>query len=273
MNSELSSTPAPPGPRRAFTLVELIVAILILAVVLAITLPFLSGARAMSVASRCLSNLRSCTQSVLLYTEDFRGAFPYLAQVRDDQRAFQNGGIWLPYYSQAGHWPLAMRGYQGVGESPVHASQLCPASSIARDILSGGYDQYIQQYPPETVIPSHYWLTYAAFTDPTVWRPGVDPMLPSGFRSVRTDEVLFPGAKTLLSEPIAYHLGPFDAPASDSPISLFSPAASASQFHAAFADSSVRSVPFSDFHTLPETNTLHTPTLATPDGIRGRDLR
>lgn len=261
------------SPAPAFTLVEILCAVAVITLLLAITLPLLARSKAVSIAVACQANLRSCTQSVLLYAQDFRSAFPYLASRPHAQQAFENGGIWLPYYSQSAHWPLAMRGYQGVGESQLHPAQLCPGSPVARDIRSGGHGAFVSQYPPETVLPSAYCMTYGAFSDPSLWRPGADPYSPSGFRAVRTDEVLFPGVKIIVSEPIAYHLGPLDLPVNESPISLYGSGGRATRFHVAFADGSVRSVLYTDFLTLPPENALRTPTLATPDGIRGRDIR
>lgn len=261
------------SPGRAFTLVEILCSLAVIALLLAIALPLLARSKSVSVAVACQANLRSCTQSVLLYAQDFRNAFPYLASRPHAQRAFENGGIWLPYYSQSAHWPLAMRGYQGVGESQLHAAQICPGSPVARDIRSGGHEAFVAQYPPETILPSSYAMTYGAFSDPSLWRPGADPYSPSGFRAVRTDEVLFPGVKIIMSEPIAYHLGSLDLPVNESPISLYGSGGRTTRFHVAFADGSVRSVLYTDFLTLPPENTLRTPTLATPDGIRGRDIR
>jgi len=68
---------APPNPRRAFTVVELLVVIGIIALLVAILLPALSKAREQSLRTACLSNLRQLGQISHLYAIDNRGWFPH----------------------------------------------------------------------------------------------------------------------------------------------------------------------------------------------------
>ena len=61
----------------AFTLVELLVVIGIIAVLISILLPSLSKARQAAMRVQCLSNLRQLSMAVLMYTTDSKGALPY----------------------------------------------------------------------------------------------------------------------------------------------------------------------------------------------------
>jgi len=66
------------NPRRrfAFTLVELLVVIGIIALLVAILLPALGRARAAARALACAANLRSILQGMQLYAQEYGGCFP-----------------------------------------------------------------------------------------------------------------------------------------------------------------------------------------------------
>jgi prepilin-type N-terminal cleavage/methylation domain-containing protein/prepilin-type processing-associated H-X9-DG protein len=64
------------GRKRAFTLVELLVVIGIIALLISILLPALNRAREQANAARCLSNLQQLGAAFLGYTEDNRGMMP-----------------------------------------------------------------------------------------------------------------------------------------------------------------------------------------------------
>ena len=68
------------GSRRAFTLVELLVVVGIIAVLVSLLLPALNGARESANALKCLSNLRQCGTAMSMYLNDNKGWFPFVAR-------------------------------------------------------------------------------------------------------------------------------------------------------------------------------------------------
>lgn len=74
-----------PARRTGFTLIELLVVISIIAVLLGITIPALSGARENARRTKCLANLRSLGQGLFQYLNEKKsnGIFPAVRPLQD----------------------------------------------------------------------------------------------------------------------------------------------------------------------------------------------
>jgi prepilin-type N-terminal cleavage/methylation domain-containing protein len=114
--------------RSAFTLVELLVVIGIIAVLIGLLLPVLSRARAQANRVACLSNIRQLGNGILMYCNDNDGYFPTCA-VWDD-------GSYVPYPEDWVHWQAnrnlddsAIAKYVGRGEK-LKSILRCPADSF-----------------------------------------------------------------------------------------------------------------------------------------------
>lgn len=82
---------------RAFTLVELLVVIAVIAILVAFLLPALNKARESASRTRCISNTRQLTFALTAYVADWRGYFPPNHQSPDygNPTGYDYGG-WAP---------------------------------------------------------------------------------------------------------------------------------------------------------------------------------
>ncbi len=90
------NNPARATTARAFTLVELLVVIGIIAILIGILLPALARARQSANSANCLSNLRQIGQAIHMYVNANKGSLPY---------GYWNGGTpTVPDWTKSGDW-------------------------------------------------------------------------------------------------------------------------------------------------------------------------
>jgi prepilin-type processing-associated H-X9-DG protein len=121
MNKGISGTSSRPKPRAAaFTLVELLVVIGIIAVLIAMLMPALQSAKRQANATACKANLKTCYAFMLMYANDNRNWF-----------APPNKGheIGMSIYSNPPPdvWPKYVFNPPGVWNPPV---MICPGDDL-----------------------------------------------------------------------------------------------------------------------------------------------
>lgn len=95
LTARLARGPAPPPERQAFTLIEVLVVVAILALLVAILLPSLQKARAQSRRTVCLSNLHQLSIGLYTYQADYRGKAPRFEQTLEAP-VTNAEALWVP---------------------------------------------------------------------------------------------------------------------------------------------------------------------------------
>jgi prepilin-type processing-associated H-X9-DG protein/prepilin-type N-terminal cleavage/methylation domain-containing protein len=112
--------------RRAFTLVELLLVIGIIALLIAILMPVMSRARAAAMSISCLSNLRQMTIAAQAYAGESHGYYPPaqwndLPGVKQEWDFALENGVIVPGLLWRGHTALRVQqcpGFDGRNNSP-----------------------------------------------------------------------------------------------------------------------------------------------------------
>jgi prepilin-type processing-associated H-X9-DG protein/prepilin-type N-terminal cleavage/methylation domain-containing protein len=86
-----SKSSRPANFRGAFTLVELLVVIGIIALLVGILMPALAKARQQAQATQCMSNLRQINMAMLMFAQDNKGHLPQMGIAADSEMIDVNG--------------------------------------------------------------------------------------------------------------------------------------------------------------------------------------
>ncbi len=256
-------------PRRAFSLVELLVVIGVIAILMAILLPALGRARATALRANCLSHMDSSSKAITMYGLDYDGSIPQFG-ASTYEASFTNGGNPRRYYDQSIYWPRVVKTY--LGERELEPSQLCPASSTFRMAFrNGDYLAYLDLFPEDYDISSSYRLSHALLSSPEAWRPNADGKQSVFLRAVRAHEILFTAEKGLLVETVNFHAPDTE----DRQVSIFTARGRELDFTGVFVDGHAEIAQYEELTPPLTTNGVpHTaPIVSTPDGARGSDKR
>jgi len=183
--AETLREPSSSAARKAFTVIEVLVVISILAVLIAILLPAIGRVREKSRASASLSNLRQHTAIFSMYASDWKDTLPYFSNPRGPTTQLkcksQDVSVESAYFSPSLFWPIGM--------------------------ADGYYNGrcYDRSFIPPTTRPSQigqYLMPCVFMADPSFWTPETREWPPHQLRAIRLAEVVFPNSKCALLEKV-----------------------------------------------------------------------
>ena len=171
MNRKMFSSPT--GRAQAFTLVELLVVIGIIALLISVLLPSLNKARQQANLIKCQSNLRTIGQALSIYTAERKGQLP-MGMFNRDTTTPDNGQT---------QWNWAFELGSQLNKNMISGRYILPTTGLPGvdglskafedvDTIEGGARQFVQHYTanPRVLYTPYDWTFGSAQNPQDIFR-------------------------------------------------------------------------------------------------------
>jgi len=247
--------------RRAVTIIELMIALGVIAILLAILLPALVSTKESAAEVASLANLRSIGQTMTAYQSDHDGAFLYyepgarlynFPELVDSEHAISYG---THNWQFRDHWPAHPRVHALFPWAEHYETWLSPGAGDAPELAPWqGRDGDVVTWRKPSY---HYSNTF--YNDPSVWTDS-PPAFGECHHIIRDSDVASPAAKVVFWDAERAYLRPYPEAADPRPV-LFADG-SAHLRHDADATPPVANPYWPRTHVYNDT----------PNGVHGRDF-
>jgi prepilin-type N-terminal cleavage/methylation domain-containing protein/prepilin-type processing-associated H-X9-DG protein len=179
--------------RRAFTLIELLVVIAIIALLIGILLPALGQARESGKNVKCQSHLRGIGQSLMTYTNDYKGKFPPVLHDIPDP---DTGRFSMQWYDEnrIGRY-LPQVDFKNIVETNTRSNTVGGGVMVCPNHPQGGRSYTMNFWASS----GGSWTNDPSGGRPRVYLPGLNPNDPSeAQRGKAFDNTVDNGSATML---------------------------------------------------------------------------
>jgi len=200
-------TPRPRARAAAFTLIELIVTVSVIAVLLSITLPAVSGSRRAAARAMCLHRLGGIGVAASAYSHDHQGTLPTMfSGPSPAMKTIENWG-WNDHAAlpadQIILWCYMLGPYLDA-ENLLRQAEAVSCPDVFHDM------SVTTPSPERVVVPAYAVASYnysvSCFTSPSAWRDAsTGPDVNLAHQANQWSSVRHPSAKTLLVEFASRH--------------------------------------------------------------------
>jgi len=195
--------------RSAYSIVEIMVVLFIIALLAALAAPMLGQVRSSARRTKCASQIGQHMAVCSMYAGDNQGYWPYqfrddrvvpaLKGIGDESDAF--GGDWYEVIAGVWHFPCL----DAYGDDQWHRSFICPADSEGEERIEALVRALGKDNPTQVGGTIYYTMSMAMYYDPVALDPDKPVRDAKYYLGTRISDAEFPSRKAAIYESVPFH--------------------------------------------------------------------